>query len=37
MATAEKIGIDATGRKCENELPEIAKQFREFLKNPANF
>lgn len=37
MATAEKIGIDATGRKCENELPGIAKQFREFLKNPSNF
>lgn len=37
MATIDKIGIDATGRKCENELPNIAKQFREFLKNPTNF
>ncbi len=37
MATAEKIWINSTGRKCENELPEIVKQFREFLKNPANF
>ena len=37
MATAEKIGIDATGRKCEDELPWIAEQFRTFLKNPATF
>lgn len=37
MATVDKIGIDATGRKCDNELPKIAEQFREFLKNPANF
>ncbi|MDD4151360.1 MAG: N-6 DNA methylase [Candidatus Gracilibacteria bacterium] len=37
MATVDKIGIDATGRKCDNELPQIAEQFREFLKNPANF
>jgi len=37
MATAEKIWINATWRKCENELPNIANQFREFLKNPTNF
>ncbi len=37
MATAEKIGVDATGRKCRDDLPEIAKQFREFLKNPMDF
>ncbi len=37
MATVEKIWIDATGRKCDNELPNIAKQFREFLKNPNFF
>jgi hypothetical protein len=37
MATVNKIGIDATGRTCENELPSIAQQFREFLKNPSFF
>ncbi len=37
MATADKIGIDATGRACDNELPAIAEQFRTFLKNPVNF
>ena len=37
MATADKIWVDATGRKCRDDLPEIAGQFREFLKNPADF
>ena len=37
MATAEKIWIDSTGRKCEDELPEIAEQFRAFQKNPTVF
>lgn len=37
MATAEKIWIDATGRKCDSDLDEIAQSFREFLKNPVNF
>jgi type I restriction enzyme M protein len=37
MAAPEKIGYDATGRKCENQLPEVAKQYRAFEKNPARF
>ncbi len=37
MAVPEKIGYDATGRKCENQLPEVAEQYRIFLKNPALF
>lgn len=37
MATAEKIGIDSTWRNCDNELPNIAKQFRDFIKNPNLF
>ncbi|MCX6640624.1 MAG: N-6 DNA methylase [bacterium] len=37
MATPEKIGYDATGRKCDNQLPEVIKQYVEFKKNPARF
>lgn len=37
MATANKIGIDATGRACENDLPEIIKQFKLFNKDPDVF
>ena len=37
MASAEKIGIDAAGRKCANELEGILQQFREFKKNPDFF
>ena len=37
MAAPEKIGYDATGRKCENQLPEVAKQFRAFERNPKPF
>jgi len=37
MATANKIGIDATGRNCENDLPEIVKQFKTFNKDPDFF
>ena len=37
MAAPEKIGIDATGRKCRNDLDEIAKQFHEFLKKRNDF
>lgn len=37
MATADNIGVDASGRKCKSDLDEIAKQFREFLSNPSNF
>jgi type I restriction enzyme M protein len=37
MAAPEKIGYDATGRACENQLPEVLKQFRAFQKNPEPF
>lgn len=33
MATANKIGIDASGRQCENDLPEIVNEFKKFNKN----
>ncbi|MBV9469634.1 MAG: restriction endonuclease subunit M [Abitibacteriaceae bacterium] len=37
MAAPEKIGYDATGRPCENQLPEVLEQFRAFQKNPQPF
>ncbi len=37
MAAPEKVGYDATGRKCENQLPEVAEQYREFCKDPTPF
>lgn len=37
MAAPEKIGYDATGRECENQLPKIAEQYREFQKRPEPF
>ena len=37
MAAPEKIGYDATGRKCENQLPEVVTQYRSFCKNPKPF
>jgi type I restriction enzyme M protein len=37
MAAPEKIGYDATGRKCENQFPEVVKQYRAFEKNPNPF
>ncbi len=37
MAAPEKIGYDATGRKCENQLPEVAAMYRAFCKNPKPF
>lgn len=37
MAAPERIGYDATGRKCENQLPEVVEQYRAFLKSPASF
>ena len=37
MAAPEKIGYDATGRKCENQLPEVAEQYRAFEKDPRPF
>jgi len=37
MAAPEKIGYDATGRKCENQLSEVVEQYRKFEKNPKSF
>lgn len=37
MGVAEKVGYDATGRECENQLPEIVEKYREFQKGPALF
>jgi type I restriction enzyme M protein len=37
MAAPEKIGYDATGRKCENQLPEVAEQYRVFEKDAQHF
>jgi len=37
MTAPEKIGYDATGRKCGNDLPEVAQQYRAFMKNPKPF
>lgn len=37
MAAPENIGYDATGRKCENQLPEVIEQYRAFCQNPKPF
>lgn len=37
MAAPESIGYDATGRKCENQLPGVVKQYRAFRANPKPF
>jgi type I restriction enzyme M protein len=37
MAAPESIGYDATGRKCENQLPQVAEQYRAFMSDPAPF
>lgn len=37
MAAPEKIGYDATGRKCENQLPDVVRQYRRFEKDPKPF
>jgi len=37
MATPEEIGYDATGRKCTNQLPQVAEQYRAFEKSPRPF
>lgn len=37
MAAPEKIGYDATGRKCDNQLPEVVAQYRQFEKAPEPF
>jgi type I restriction enzyme M protein len=37
MAAPENIGYDATGRKCENQLPEVINQYRKFERKPEPF
>jgi type I restriction enzyme M protein len=37
MAVPELIGYDATGRKCDNQLPEVAEQYRQFQKDAQPF
>ncbi len=37
MAAPEFIGYDATGRQCENQLPEVVKQYGAFQKDPKPF
>jgi len=37
MAAPETIGYDGTGRKCDNQLPDVERQFREFERNPRPF
>jgi len=37
MAAPELIGYDATGRTTESQLPEIIKQYEEFLKDATPF
>lgn len=34
MAAPTKVGYDATGRKSENQLPQVAEQFRNFERDP---
>lgn len=37
MAVPELIGYDATGSKCDNQLPEVAQQFRKFQRDAKPF
>jgi type I restriction enzyme M protein len=37
MAAPEKIGYDATGRKVDNQLPQVTQQYRAFKENPEPF
>lgn len=37
MATPELVGYDGTGRKCDNLLPEVERQYRKFQKDPKPF
>jgi len=37
MAAPEFIGYDATGRECENQLPEVVKEYEAFRKDPNPF
>jgi type I restriction enzyme M protein len=37
MAVPELIGYDATGRPCDNQLQEVAAQYRQFQKDARPF
>lgn len=37
MAAPTMVGYDSTGRKCENQLPQIAEQFHIFHKQPKAY
>ncbi len=37
MAAPDRIGYDATGRKCDNQLDEVVEQYRAFERNPNPF
>jgi type I restriction enzyme M protein len=37
MAVPELIGYDATGDECDNQLPQVAQQFRQFEKDARPF
>jgi type I restriction enzyme M protein len=37
MAVPELIGYDAAGRKCANQFPEVAQQYRQFKKDARPF
>lgn len=37
MANPQQIGIDATGRKCKNDLDEVADEYQKFQKQPDSF
>jgi type I restriction enzyme M protein len=37
MAAPEQIGYDATGRECENQLPEVVQQYHKFQHDPSTF
>lgn len=37
MAAPEFIGHDATGRECDNQLPEVVRRYQEFQRKPQSF
>jgi type I restriction enzyme M protein len=37
MTAPDEIGYDATGRKTNNQLPEVVKQYEEFHAYPQSF
>lgn len=37
MGVADSIGYDAVGREAHNDLPELLKQYEEFLRSPSQF